>query len=67
MANGEHIAAGNAKLMKKLGVEYDEVKAAGTIIYVAVNNKYAGYILISDIVKENAKETTVARLDSGNC
>ena len=57
MANGEHIAAGNTKLMKKLGVEYDEIKAAGTIIYVAVNNKYAGYILISDIVKENAKET----------
>ncbi len=54
--NGVAVAAGNDKLMKKLGIGYTENTEPGTVIHVAVDGKYAGYILISDVVKENAKE-----------
>ena len=54
--NGSRVAAGNAKLMKKLGYTYPEVLEAGTIIHIAVNDAYAGYILISDVEKEQSAE-----------
>lgn len=54
--NGSRVAAGNAKLMKKLGYTYSEVLEAGTIIHIAVNDAYAGYILISDVEKEQSAE-----------
>ena len=50
------MAAGNAKLMKYLNVEYSECEETGTIVHVAVDGKYAGHILISDKLKPHAKE-----------
>ena len=54
--DGIPVAAGNAKLMKYLNVEYSECEEVGTIVHVAVNGKYAGHILISDKLKPHAKE-----------
>lgn len=53
--DGRVVAAGNAKLMSKEGLSYTEPEAAGTIVYVAIDGSYAGYILISDVVKESSK------------
>ena len=54
--NGHHILAGNAKLMKIKGIDYSAYTKAGTLVYVAVDDKYAGCIVISDIIKDHAKE-----------
>ena len=48
------IICGNAKLLEDNNIEYDKANEVGTIIYVAINNKYLGYILISDEVKEES-------------
>ncbi|MCQ2508237.1 MAG: cadmium-translocating P-type ATPase [Dorea sp.] len=50
------VAAGNTKLMKAEGVSFEVCEEIGTVIHVAVNGAYAGYILISDIIKEDAKK-----------
>lgn len=49
--DGISIAAGNMKLMKRLGLEYKECHHIGTIVHMAINGEYAGHIVISDIVK----------------
>ena len=54
--DGLEVAAGNDKLMEHLGIEYINCHAVGTIIHMAVNGKYAGHIVISDIVKPHSKE-----------
>ena len=54
--NGHHILAGNAKLMKLKGIDYSAYTKAGTLVYVAVDDKYAGCIVISDVIKDHAKE-----------
>ena len=54
--DGREVAAGNSKLMKKLNVKYQDCHKVGTIIHVAIDGKYEGHIVISDIVKEHAKE-----------
>ena len=54
--NGHHILAGNAKLMKLKGIDFSAYTKAGTLVYVAVDDKYAGCIVISDIIKDHAKE-----------
>ena len=54
--DGVSIAAGNAKLMKRLGISYQECHHMGTVVHMTVDGKYAGHILISDIVKPHAKE-----------
>ena len=54
--NNHHILAGNAKLMKLKGVGYSAYTKAGTLVYVAVDDKYAGCIVISDIIKDHSKE-----------
>ena len=59
--DGHTVAAGNAKLMKKLGVEYCDCHSVGTIIHMAIDGQYAGHIVISDVVKPHSKEA-VARL-----
>lgn len=59
--DGREVAAGNSKLMKKLNVKYKDCHKVGTIIHVAIDGKYEGHIVISDIVKEHAKEA-IARL-----
>ena len=53
---GKNILAGNERLMKSMKVEYTHCDKAGTIVYVAVDGKFAGYILISDTIKENTSE-----------
>lgn len=51
------VAAGNSKLMKKLGISYEDCHSVGTIVHMAVNWKYAGHILISDIEKDTSKKS----------
>ena len=52
--DGKTVLAGNAKLMKREGILYKPCTEVGTVIYVAVDNKFAGYILIEDEIKEDA-------------
>ena len=54
--DGILVAAGNAKLMKKLGISYQDCHQVGTVVHMAIDGKYAGHILISDILKPHAKE-----------
>lgn len=63
--DGKVVAAGNAKLMKKLGIEYHDCSHVGTIVHVAIDGKYAGHILISDVIKEHAAEAIAALKKSG--
>lgn len=56
LVDGVSVAAGNAKLMKKLGLSFEESDDVGTVVYVAVDGNYAGYIIISDVEKEQAAE-----------
>ncbi|MBU3072946.1 heavy metal translocating P-type ATPase [Clostridium estertheticum] len=63
--DGTTVAAGNAKLMKKLGIKYMECHDVGTIIHMAVNEEYAGHIIISDIVKPHSKEAIAALKAAG--
>lgn len=54
--DGIEVAAGNGKLMDKLGIPYKDCHQVGTIIHMAVNGEYAGHIVISDIVKPHSKQ-----------
>ena len=63
--DGKVVAAGNAKLMKKLGIEYHDCSHVGTIVHVAIDGQYAGHILISDVIKEHAAEAIAALKKSG--
>lgn len=54
--DGVEVAAGNDKLMDRLGIAYISCHNVGTIIHMAINGKYAGHIVIADIVKPNSKE-----------
>jgi Cd2+/Zn2+-exporting ATPase len=56
VVNGKKAAAGNAKLMKKLGVSITEEHDEGTVVYVAVDGVYAGCITISDVMKDTSKQ-----------
>ena len=56
VVDGHEVAAGNVKLMKQMNIQAVVPTSVGTEIHVAVDGKYAGYILISDVVKPNAKE-----------
>lgn len=49
------VAAGNSKLMKKLGIAFEECNSLGTVVYTALNGEYAGYIVISDALKPTSK------------
>ncbi|MBQ6927981.1 MAG: cadmium-translocating P-type ATPase [Oscillospiraceae bacterium] len=63
--DGIPVAAGNDKLMSALGVEYIPCGSAGTVIHVALDGKYAGHILISDVEKENVVEALKALRKAG--
>ena len=63
--DGKVVAAGNAKLMKKLGIDYHDCSHVGTIVHVAIDGRYAGHILISDVIKEHAAEAIAALKKSG--
>ena len=54
--DGVSVAAGNTKLMDRLGIAYQDCHHVGTVVHMAVDGKYAGHILISDIIKPHAKE-----------
>ncbi|MBM6803176.1 cadmium-translocating P-type ATPase [Mediterraneibacter glycyrrhizinilyticus] len=63
--DGIDVAAGNSKLMDKLGVKWIDCHQAGTIIHMAVDGRYAGHIVISDIEKPHAKEAIQALKRAG--
>ena len=65
VVDGVPVAAGNEKLMKRLGVESVPCHHTGTIIHMAVDEKYAGHIVISDIVKPHSKEAVAALKRAG--
>ena len=54
--DGILVAAGNTKLMNRLGIAYQDCHHVGTVVHMAIDGKYAGHILISDIIKPHAKE-----------
>ena len=59
------IAAGNAKLMKRLKIDYKDCHHTGTIVHLAIDGTYAGHIVISDIIKPHAKDAIAALKSSG--
>lgn len=63
--DGIDVAAGNSKLMDRLGVKWIDCHQAGTIIHMAVDGRYAGHIVISDIEKPHAKEAIQALKKAG--
>ena len=63
--DGVEVAAGNAKLMKRLNIPCRDCHQAGTIIHMAIGGQYAGHIVISDVVKPRAKEAVAALRRAG--
>ncbi len=63
--DGVQVAAGNAKLMERLHVEYTPCHKVGTIIHMAIGGQYAGHIVISDIIKPQAREAIAALKHAG--
>ena len=63
--DGKSVAAGNARLMEKLGLAVPAVDGVGTIVHVAVEGSYAGYLLISDVVKPHSADAIRALKASG--
>ena len=64
--NGVSVAAGNYKLMKKLGLSYSETDKVGTIVHIAIDGRYEGYILISDKIKPTSAAAIKALKKSRN-
>ncbi len=65
MVDGTRTAAGNLKLMKRLGIDCRECSCTGTVVHMAIDGQYAGHILISDMLKPHAKEAVVALKRAG--
>ena len=63
--DGHAVAAGNSKLMRKLGISSQDCHSVGTIIHMAIDGKYAGHIVISDVVKPHSGEAIAALKKSG--
>jgi Cd2+/Zn2+-exporting ATPase len=63
--DGKEVAAGNGKLMKRIGVEYTDCHSVGTIIHIAIDGSYAGHIVISDIEKPQSKAAIAALKKAG--
>ena len=63
--DGVQVAAGNAKLMKRLNIPYINCHKVGTIIHMAVDGEYAGHIVISDVIKPGAKEASASLKAAG--
>ena len=63
--DGHQVAAGNRKLMEKIGVEYQDCHKIGTIIHMAIDGEYAGHIVISDMLKPHSKEAVAELKRSG--
>ena len=54
--DGRAVAVGNARLMEELGAEYKECHSVGTVVHIAIDGKYGGHLLISDVIKKEAEE-----------
>ncbi len=63
--DGKKVCVGNAKLIKEMGADFSECDKSGTIVYVLIDSKYCGYILISDVIKEAAKNAVYTLKKSG--
>lgn len=62
---GNQIAIGNYKLMDMLGISYNDADEVGTVVHIAIKNEYAGYILISDVLKDTAVDAISSARDIG--
>lgn len=65
LVDGKKVAAGNHRLMKRLGITYQECHSAATIVHMAVEGKYMGHIVISDVIKPHAKDAIAALKKTG--
>ena len=65
LVDGRRVAAGNARLMDKLGIACDAPAAPGTVVHIAIDGRYAGYVLISDQLKPHAKAALQALKANG--
>ena len=65
VVDGHTVAAGNDKLMDRLGIPYIPCRSVGTIIHMAIDGRYAGHIVISDVVKPNARAAIQALKAAG--
>ena len=63
--DGKPVAAGNARLMEKLGLSAPAVSETGTVVHVAIDGRYAGYLLIADVVKPHSAEAIRALKSAG--
>lgn len=63
--DGIAVAAGNTKLMERIGVEYQECHSVGTVVHLAVDGAYAGHILIADRIKPHAEQAVAALKSAG--
>lgn len=64
--NDDIILIGNSKLLDKYNIKYENINDNGTVVYIAKNNEYIGAIVISDIIKDNAKDTISLLKKAGN-
>lgn len=63
--DGHSVAAGNSRLMEELGISWQECRSVGTIVHMAVDGEYAGHIVISDVVKNDARDAIAALKRAG--
>ena len=63
--DGKEVAAGNGRLMDRLGIAYRDCRRTGTIVHMAIDGEYAGHIVISDVEKPAAKEAVQALKNAG--
>lgn len=56
IVDGKEVLAGNARLMEKMNISFTRVESIGTVVHVAVNKKYAGYILIADEIRDDSAQ-----------
>ncbi|MBE7037373.1 MAG: cadmium-translocating P-type ATPase [Ruminococcaceae bacterium] len=63
--NNIFVAVGNDKLMQELNINFETISELGSVVYIAVNNEYMGYILISDVLKPDSKEAVKNLKDIG--
>lgn len=65
LVDGKKVAAGNHRLMERLGIAFQECHSAATIVHIAVDDQYMGHIVISDVIKPHAKDAIVALKKTG--
>ena len=65
LVDGVKVAAGNDRLMQQLGLKWEENTGVGTVVHLAVNDRYAGYILIADVIKEQSQKAIAALKAAG--